>query len=114
LLAECGGMLYALDSLGGTDGDLYAMAGLLPGQAAMQKTLGGLGMQAAALPEGELRGHTFHYAHAEIAQAPLVMATNPDGGPSREGIYRRQRMTASFMHAYFPSHPAAATRLFLP
>ncbi len=114
LLAECGGMLYALDSLGGTDGDMYAMAGLLPGQAAMQTTLGGLGMQAAALPEGELRGHTFHYAHAEIAQAPLVMATNPDGGPSREGIYRRQRMTASFMHAYFPSHPAAATRLFLP
>jgi cobyrinic acid a,c-diamide synthase len=114
LLAECGGMLYALDSLSNTDGDTFAMAGLLPGQARMQKELGGLGMQAAALPEGELRGHTFHYAHAEISPAPLVMATNPDGGPSREGIYRRQRMTASFMHAYFPSHPAAAIGLFLP
>lgn len=114
LLAECGGMLYALDSLSNTDGDTFAMAGLLPGQARMQKKLGGLGMQAAALPEGELRGHTFHYALAEISPAPLVMATNPDGGPSREGIYRRERMTASFMHAYFPSHPAAAIGLFLP
>jgi cobyrinic acid a,c-diamide synthase len=114
LLAECGGMLYALDSLSDTDGAMFAMAGLLPGHAAMQKKLGGLGMQAAALPEGILRGHTFHYAHAEISQAPLVMAMNPDGGPSREGVYRRQRMTASFMHAYFPSHPAAAIGLFQP
>ena len=112
LLAECGGMLYALDSLSDTDGAMFAMAGLLPGHAAMQKKLGGLGMQAATLPEGILRGHTFHYAHAEISQAPLVMAMNPDGGPSREGVYRRQRMTASFMHAYFPSHPAAAIGLF--
>ncbi|RAO75657.1 cobyrinate a,c-diamide synthase [Dyella jiangningensis] len=114
LLAECGGMLYALDSLVDTEGNVFAMAGLLPGKAAMQKKLGGLGMQAAALPEGELRGHTFHYAHAEIPQAPLVLATNPDGGPSREGVYRRRRMTASFMHAYFPSHPVAAIGLFLP
>jgi cobyrinic acid a,c-diamide synthase len=114
LLAECGGMLYALDSLSDTDGAMFAMAGLLPGHAAMQEKLGGLGMQAAALPEGILRGHTFHYAHAEISQAPLVMAMNPDGGPSREGVYRRQRMTASFMHAYFPSHPAAAIGLFQP
>ncbi|WP_201316166.1 cobyrinate a,c-diamide synthase [Dyella sp. EPa41] len=114
LLAECGGMLYALDSLSDTNGGTFAMAGLLPGHATMQERLGGLGMQAAALPEGPLRGHTFHYAHAEISQAPLVMATNPDGGPSREGVYRRQRMTASFMHAYFPSHPAAAIGLFQP
>jgi len=114
LLAECGGMLYALESLANTQGDTFATAGLLAGKAAMQKKLGGLGLQAVALPEGELRGHTFHYAHAEIPLPPLVMATNPDGGPSREGIYRRQRMTASFMHAYFPSHPDAAIGLFLP
>ena len=31
-----------------------------------------------------------------------------------DGVYRRQRMTASFMHAYFPSHPDAAVGLFLP
>jgi cobyrinic acid a,c-diamide synthase len=114
LLAECGGMLYALDSLAGTDGKAMPMAGLLRGEATMQTRLGGLGMQSVALPEGELRGHTFHYALAEIGEPPLAMATNPDGGPSREGVYRRERFTASFMHLYFPSNPAAAVALFQP
>jgi cobyrinic acid a,c-diamide synthase len=66
------------------------------------------------LPEGTLRGHTFHYAHADIAEAPLVHATNPDGGPASEAVYRRGRLTASFVHFYFPSAPEAALRLFLP
>jgi len=114
LLAECGGMLYALDSLAGTDGVAFPMAGLLRGHAAMQARLGGLGMQSIGLPEGELRGHTFHYALAQIGEAPLAMATNPDGGPSREGVYRRERFTASFMHLYFPSNPTAAVALFQP
>lgn len=114
LLAECGGMLYALDSLAGTDGKAMPMAGLLRGEATMQTRLGGLGMQSVSLPEGELRGHTFHYALAEIGEPPLAMATNPDGGPSREGVYRRGRFTASFMHLYFPSNPTAAVALFQP
>lgn len=114
LLAECGGMLYALDALSDRDGSTLPMAGLLRGHAAMQPRLGGLGMQSVSLPEGTLRGHTFHYAQATIDESPLVMAINPDKGPSREGVYRRQRMTASFMHSYFPSSPEAATALFLP
>ena len=114
LLAECGGMLYALDALTDRAGERFAMAGLLPGRAAMQARLGGLGMQSVTLPEGTLRGHTFHYAHADIAVEPLAIALNPDKGPSSEGVYRRARMTASFMHAYFPSNPEAATKLFLP
>ena len=80
----------------------------------MQTRLGGLGMQSVALPEGELRGHTFHYALAQISEDALVMASNPDGGPSREGVYRRGRFTASFMHLYFPSHPQATLALFKP
>jgi cobyrinic acid a,c-diamide synthase len=112
LLAECGGMLYALDALTSREGETFAMAGLLPGRAFMQARLGGLGMQSVTLPEGLLRGHTFHYAQADIDAKPLAMAVNPDQGPSCEGVYRRERMTASFMHAYFPSNPEAATRLF--
>jgi cobyrinic acid a,c-diamide synthase len=114
LLAECGGMLYSLDTLADREGNALPMAGLLRGGAVMQARLGGLGMQSVALPEGTLRGHTFHYAKADIEAAPMAMAINPDKGPSREGVYRRQRMTASFMHAYFPSNPDAAIALFLP
>ncbi|GAB3378650.1 cobyrinate a,c-diamide synthase [Lysobacter fragariae] len=114
ILAECGGMLYALDTLADRGGASYPMAGLLPGHAAMQERLAALGLQAVALPEGELRGHTFHYAQAEIAAEPLTTAVNPNGAPSREAVYRDRGLTASFVHFYFPSNPEAAMRLFLP
>lgn len=114
MLAECGGLLYALETLAPVDGEPVPMAGLLRGSARMQSRLGGLGMQSVQLPEGSLRGHTFHYAAAEVHEAPLVQAANPDGGPSREAVYRRGRFTASFVHFYFPPAPEAALRLFLP
>jgi cobyrinic acid a,c-diamide synthase len=113
LLAECGGLLYALDALADRDGHEAALAGLLPGRAALQPRLAALGLQGVELPEGSLRGHTFHYARAEIAAAPLAHAFNPNGGPSAEAVYRERRFTASFVHFYFPSNPAAALRLFL-
>ncbi len=112
LLAECGGLLCLLDELCDHAGHCASMAGLVPGRARMQARLAGLGLQALALPEGELRGHTFHHAQAGIAATPWLHARNPDGGPSREAVYRQQRLTASFVHWYFPSNPAAALGLF--
>ncbi len=114
LLAECGGMLYALDTLTDRDGNAATMAGLMRGSAVLQTRLAALGLQQVQLPEGVLRGHTFHYAHATIAADALATATNPNGAPSREAVYRNRRMTASFVHFYFPSNPDAAMRLFLP
>ncbi|WP_394541318.1 cobyrinate a,c-diamide synthase [Lysobacter enzymogenes] len=112
LLAECGGLLYCLDELSDRDGRGAAMAGLLRGRARIGARLAALGLQSVALPEGELRGHTFHYAQAEVAEKVAAMSHNPNGGPSREALYRRGRMNASFVHFYFPSNPDAAVRLF--
>ena len=114
LLAECGGLLYALDRLADRDGREGTMAGLLPGSAAMQPRLAALGMQQVHLPEGTLRGHSFHYAQAKVDAEALAVASNPHGGPTAESVYRRARMTASFVHFYFPSAPDAAAGLFLP
>ncbi|HEY4293152.1 cobyrinate a,c-diamide synthase [Luteibacter sp.] len=114
LLAECGGLLYALDRLADRDGREGAMAGLLPGRAVLQPRLAAIGMQEMHLPEGTLRGHSFHYAQASVEAEALAVASNPHGGPTAESVYRRARMTASFVHFYFPSGPAAAARLFLP
>ncbi|HEY0504074.1 MAG TPA: cobyrinate a,c-diamide synthase [Lysobacter sp.] len=114
LLAECGGMLFALDALADRDGVQVPMAGLLRGTATIQPRLAALGLQSVDLPEGTLRGHTFHYAQAAIAPPALASAHNPNGGPSREAVYRDARMTASFVHFYFPSNPVAATALFRP
>ena len=111
-LAECGGMMALFESLQGIDGVEHAMAGLLPGRVLMQKRLAGLGMQEVALPEGVLRGHAFHYSKTETALSPLCTTTRPDGQPG-EAVYRRNRLTASYMHLYFPFNPVVAARLFL-
>lgn len=111
ILAECGGMLYACTSLEDRDGNRADMLGLLPGRATMQRRFTGLGMQEAALPEGTLRGHTFHYSRLETALVPSGRARSPDGREG-EAFYRVGSLTASYMHGYFPSAPRAAARLF--
>lgn len=111
LLGECGGMMSLFETLIDGDGCSHRMAGLLPGAVRMQPRLAALGAQEAALPEGTLRGHTFHYSRSETPQAPLLRAATP-GGREGEAIYRRNRLTASYVHFYFPSNPHAAAGLF--
>lgn len=114
LLAECGGLLASLDSLQPRDGAPRRMLGLLPGDAVIEPRLVALGAQEVALPEGTLRGHTFHFGRARIDLPPLAIARNPDGGPSAEAVHRVKRLTASFVHLYFPSAPDTAVALFRP
>jgi cobyrinic acid a,c-diamide synthase len=111
VLAECGGMMALFETLGDVEGNEHRLAGLLPGQVRMQKRLAGLGMQEVELPEGRLRGHAFHYSKTETALAPIATSMRPDGRTG-EAIHRRQRLTASYMHLYFPSNPEAVARLF--
>ena len=117
LLAECGGMMVLFDTLADKEGKSHPMAQLLPGHVIMQERLTALGGQEADLPEGTLRGHTFHYSRTETPLAPITHARrqNPLAGKTQgEAIYRSQRLTASYVHFYFPSNPAAAAALFLP
>jgi len=80
----------------------------------MQPKLAALGLQEAALPEGALRGHTFHYSSFETPLTPIARAAPRRHGSPGENIYRLGRLTASYVHLYFPSNPAAAAGLFLP
>ena len=112
LLAECGGLMSLFETLVDGDGREHALAGLLPGRVLMQKRLAGLGLQEIDLPEGRLRGHTFHYSRSETPLAPLCTSVHP-AGRAGEAVYRRERLTASYLHLYFPSNPQAAARLFL-
>jgi cobyrinic acid a,c-diamide synthase len=114
IYAECGGMLYLLETLTDKMGQSVAMAGLLPGHAVMQPRLAALGFQTASLPEGELRGHTFHHSRSDIPLSPLVRGTPRRGGSPGEAIYRTRRLTASYLHLYFPGNPPATAQLFLP
>ena len=106
ILAECGGMLLCLDELDNGQGKAAAMAGILPGRATMQTRLAALGLQGVAMPEGTLRGHTFHYSRLETPLEPVLRATNPNQGAG-EAVYRAGSLTASYVHFYFPSNPEA-------
>ena len=114
LLAECGGMLYLLDSLTDVEGTRAELVGLLAGDAVMQKRLAALALQAVELPEGLLRGHTYHHSLTSTELEPIARGLSPNGGRGAEAVYREGRMTASYVHFYFPSNPSAIAALFVP
>ncbi|MDI1258370.1 cobyrinate a,c-diamide synthase [Aquabacterium sp.] len=114
VVAECGGMLYLLDSLSDVQGQVAPMLGLMPGKAALQKRFVNLGMHGVTLPEGALRGHTFHHASMDSPMTPVASTLPQRPLGKAEGIYRDGRLHASFMHLYFPSNPAAVSALFAP
>ena len=115
LLAECGGMMLLFEQLVDLEGVSHPMVGLLPGRTVMGKRLAALGSQQVELPEGTLRGHAFHHSQCETDWPVLVRATRP-GVDARAGepVWRRQGLTASYFHFYFPSNPEAVASLFLP
>jgi len=86
IYAECGGLLYALESLADQEGHRAPMLGLLPGHAALQTKLAGLGMQSVELPEGELRGHTFHHSKLETPLPPLAHGRRQRDGKPGEAV----------------------------
>lgn len=114
IVAECGGMLYLLESLTDASGTRADMVGLLPGHAAMQEKLANLGMHSATLPEGTLCGHTFHYSKLDTSLTPSAYSEGVRAGRRGEAIYRDGRLLASYLHFYFPSNPEAVARVFAP
>lgn len=115
IVAECGGLMYLAETLVNREGRTGVMVGLLPGRTVMQSGLANLGMQSVTLPEGTLRGHTFHYSlYDGGGLTPLAWSEAARFQGRGEAVYRCGRLTASYLHLYFPSAPIAAARLFLP
>ncbi|WP_027815629.1 cobyrinate a,c-diamide synthase [Paraburkholderia bannensis] len=112
LVAECGGMLYLLDALTTVDGTRTPMLGLLPGEAVMQKRFAALGMQRLDGAHGTLTGHTFHYSRVSTPLAPTLRSRHAQTAADGEALYRHGAITATYMHAYWPSNPAFAAALF--
>jgi cobyrinic acid a,c-diamide synthase len=112
--AECGGMLYLLDKLTDKQGASGQMLGLLKGEATLQPRMTALALQQAELPEGLLRGHSFHYSTLSSELQPLTRGECPTYKRTAEAVYRQGRLTASYIHFYLPSDPAAAAALFCP
>lgn len=114
LLAEGEGMLLLLESVTDRAGNRHRLAEVLPGQATVGEQVRAVGPQQLALPEGELRGNSYHCLTVRSATPVVALGRCPNGGPIREPVYRLGRLTASCSQFYFPSNPTAIARLLLP
>lgn len=110
LLAECGGMMLLFEYLVDLEGRRHAMTGLFPGETAMQPKLQALALQSVELPQGELRGHSFHHSRLQTSLEPLGYGRTPRGARG-EAVFRQGAATGSYIHFYFPSNPSAAAAL---
>lgn len=111
ILAECGGMLYLMESLTDLHGQQTAMVGLLPGRGIMAERGGCQGMQYAPLPEGEFRAHSHHRSRCEHDLQPVAFGRRISHPAPGEPIYQVDNLTASYLHLYFPSNPPALVKL---
>lgn len=111
ILAECGGMLYLMESLTDVTGDSACMLGILPGRGIMRDRGGCQGMQTAPLPEGELRAHAHHRTRCEGTLEPIAHGRRLRHPAPGEPVYRTGGVTASYLHLYFPSNPEAVAAL---
>jgi cobyrinic acid a,c-diamide synthase len=114
IVAECGGMLYLTESLSDKEGHQADMIGLLTGHTVMQSRLSALALQEVSFNNKQLRGHTYHHSVFETSLSATAYANNPNANHTNEAVYQSNRLTASYIHFYFPSNPNAIIELFLP
>jgi cobyrinic acid a,c-diamide synthase len=112
IYAECGGMLYLLESLTDKTGVEGKMLGLLRGKGIMQDQLRSLSYQSLDLGDGDLRGHTFHYSQCHMNIEPLAHGKRLHDGKQGEPMFKERNLVASYLHLYFPSNPTLAASLF--
>jgi len=113
IYAECGGLLYLLESITNKTGECGQMLGIIPGHAVMQNRLQGLGYQSAPMPGGVIRSHTFHHSLIETPLKPIAQGERLYNTSPGESIFQLKRLTASYLHCYFASNTMATAQLFL-
>ncbi|EQD61234.1 cobyrinic acid a,c-diamide synthase, partial [mine drainage metagenome] len=108
IYAECGGMMFLLDSLTDPEGRRFPMAGAFPGRTRLSPRLGGFGYATGRLRRSgllgtrgeELRGHLYH--HSLRTSPPGYawgMTVHPrNGGPSHGDGYGSGTQFASYLH----------------
>ncbi|MCW4629475.1 cobyrinate a,c-diamide synthase [Marinomonas rhodophyticola] len=113
ILAECGGMLYSLETLTDLEENEYPMLGILAGQGAMRGKRGCQGMQTAVTPQGDIRGHAHHRSRSANTPVPVGYGRRQRHPAPGEAIYQQKGLTASYLHLFFPSNLDATAKLFL-
>ena len=116
-VAECGGFLYLGKTLQGGDGEIYPMAGVLPGDAVRKERLVRFGYAELTADRDSLLFrtgesvpiHEFHYWDSSDNGTDLT-AAKPLTGRSWSCGFAGERIYAAFPHLYFAGHPQLAER----
>jgi cobyrinic acid a,c-diamide synthase len=116
--AECGGLMYLSRAIRTQGGERFEMAGVIPGETAMQDRLQALGYAEVETqrdtvlgPAGlRFRGHQFRYSQLTIddrVECAYTLRARRKGEVSREG-YCIGNTLASYVHAHWASNPQVA------
>jgi cobyrinic acid a,c-diamide synthase len=117
IYAECGGLMYLCQGIRTLDGQLHAMAGVLPGEAVMSDKLEALGYVEVETqtptclggPGLRFRGHQFRYSRLTDAGSDLAYSLRKGrGGETSAEGYRAGNVLASYVHAHWASNPLVA------
>lgn len=112
ILAECGGMLYLLNTLTDKENNHSEMVGIINGDGVMQQKLAGLGMQEVELHKSKVTAHTFHHSSMSTTLEPITHGIRQRGKSLGEAVYKDKQLTASYLHLYFASNPKVIAQLF--
>lgn len=112
ILAECGGMLYLLNTLTDKENNRSEMVGIINGDGVMQQKLAGMGMQEVELHKSKVTAHTFHHSSMSTTLEPITHGIRQRGKSLGEAVYKDKQLTASYLHLYFASNPKVIAQLF--
>jgi cobyrinic acid a,c-diamide synthase len=120
IYAECGGLMYLVDTIQDSAGARYAMVGLLPGVCRLTDRLQNFGYKDVVSlrdsvlgPSGlSARGHEFHYSVWEgRPDETSLYRTRSSHGDERDEGYSVGNLTASYVHLHFDACPGVARSL---
>lgn len=105
-LAECGGFLYLHETLEGTDGCPYPMAGIIKAAGYKTERLSRFGYVSLYDSHGKqvAKGHEFHYWDSTMPGVDLK-AVKPLSTREWDCMYVTNTMIAGFPHLYYGSNP---------
>jgi cobyrinic acid a,c-diamide synthase len=121
IYAECGGLMYLMESILDFDGCSHDMVGIFPAKTAMQKPDLTLGYRTVECSRRSIlgnvgataRGHEFHYSTL-VARGPLqyACALRDAAGLSKgqDGLMKGN-VLALYTHLHFASQPTIGTAL---
>ena len=118
IYAECGGLMYLGQEIVGRDGNVTAMAGVLPIRVRMTDRLVNFGYTEVSLRADcilgcagtRLRGHSFHCSEiVEVGPLDYVyLARNSMTGREQPDGLRLHNVLASYIHLHLLSAPGTA------